>query len=176
MRKIILYIATSLDSKIADENGGVDWLNNFANTDNSDYGYAKFYTSLDTIIMGNSTYKQILGFDIDFPYKSHKCYVFTKDKTLQKDENVEYIHSNFDEFIKKIKKGKKDKNIWLMGGGELNSLFIENKWLDEIKVFVMPIVLGNGIPLFSTLKNHSKVKFIDSKKHSSGAIELNYKI
>ena len=67
MRKIILYIAASIDGYIAGPNGEIDWLDSIDNPDNLDFGYTKFYKSIDTIIMGNSTYKQILSFGVDFP-------------------------------------------------------------------------------------------------------------
>ena len=67
MRKLILYIATSLDGFIADEKGKVDWL-----FQTGDYGYKKFLNSVDTLLIGNATYKQILTFG-KWPYKGKKC-------------------------------------------------------------------------------------------------------
>ncbi|MDQ4014848.1 MAG: hypothetical protein M3136_03695 [Thermoproteota archaeon] len=67
MRKIKLYIACSLDSYIASENGSIDWL-----FSDSDYGYARFYDSIDTILVGRKTYDQSLTFD-EYPYKGKKC-------------------------------------------------------------------------------------------------------
>lgn len=67
MRKIKLYIASSLDSCIASDNGGIDWL-----FSDADYGYAKFYDSIDTILVGRKTYDQSLTFD-EYPYKGKKC-------------------------------------------------------------------------------------------------------
>ena len=67
MRKIKLYIASSLDSYIASHNGGIDWL-----FSDADYGYAKFYDSIDTILVGRKTYDQSLTFD-EYPYKGKKC-------------------------------------------------------------------------------------------------------
>ncbi len=70
MRKIKLYIACSLDSYIASENGSIDWL-----FSDSDYGYARFYDSIDTILVGRKTYDQSLTFD-EYPYKGKKSVCF----------------------------------------------------------------------------------------------------
>ncbi len=90
-RKIILYIACSLDGKIADRTGSVSWLEELPNPDQTDYGYNDFLASVDTTIMGNKTYRHILGFGIDFPYQEKINYVITRNKTLAHDENVQYV-------------------------------------------------------------------------------------
>lgn len=74
MRKIILFVATSLDNYIAREDGQVNWL--FMD---QDYGYNAFHASIDTTLMGNKTYQQILESG-DFPYKQTKNYVFTRQQ------------------------------------------------------------------------------------------------
>jgi len=80
VRKIKLYIATSLNGKIASSDGNVDWLESIPNPEKTDYGYKAFYDSIDTTIQGYNTYNQILNWDIDFPYKGKKNYVLTKKK------------------------------------------------------------------------------------------------
>ncbi len=87
-KKVILYIAMSLDGFIARKNGSVDWLDKFNNT-GEDCGYEKFYDSINAVVMGSSTYKQILGFG-EFPYKSKKCFVFSKK--IKKGKHVEIVN------------------------------------------------------------------------------------
>jgi len=82
MRKIILFIASSLDGYIAKNDGSVDWL-----PANSLSGYDNFYKSVDTVMMGKKTYDQVLTFG-PFPYVNKKSYVFTRNNTIQTDENV----------------------------------------------------------------------------------------
>jgi len=173
MRKIILYIAISLDGKIADKNGGVEWLDSIPNPDTSDYGYSEFIESIDTTIMGNATYRQVLGFGIGNPYPGKKNYVITRDKSLIKDDYVEYISENIPEFIQQLKT-QPGKDIWCVGGGEINGLFFNNHLLDEIRIFIMPIILGEGLPLAAGLENFEDLILIDQKKHSSGVVELIY--
>lgn len=68
MRKIILSLAISLDGYIAKPDGDVEWLKKVPNPDKIDYGFSEFYKTIDTTIMGNNTYKEILGFNIPFPF------------------------------------------------------------------------------------------------------------
>ena len=142
MKKVILYIATSLNGFIAKTNGSVDWLENIPNPDDEDYGYRDFLNSIDTTIQGNNTYKQILNWGIEFPYIGKDNYVITSDNSLLKDENVTYISSNQIEFIRNLKDST-GKNIWLIGGGKVNSLLLNNGLIDEIHQFMMPIVIEN---------------------------------
>ena len=72
MKKIILYIAISLDGYIARKNGSVDWLKKYENSD-EDYGYAKFLDSVKTVILGKTTYKQFKA-----PYSNKNCFVFSR--------------------------------------------------------------------------------------------------
>jgi len=166
MGKIILYIASSLDGYIARENGDVDWL-----PINTDSGYDNFYKSIDTVIMGKKTYDQILTFG-DYPYKGKKSYVFTRNDSLTKDENVEFV-SNVEEFSRNLVSSK--GNIWLVGGSELFSAFLEHKLVDEIILSIIPTVLGKGIPLFQNINQEANLKLIKTTEYS-GFVELTYKV
>ena len=140
MRKIILFIACSLDGYIAGEGDGIGWL-----FTDADYGYSAFYNSIDAVLVGKRTYDQAKGFD-EYPFKGKKCYVFTRDKSMKKDDNAEFIGEPV-AFAKKLLK-LSGKNIWLVGGGEIISLFLNNSLIDEIILSIHPIILGSGIPLF----------------------------
>jgi dihydrofolate reductase len=84
MRKLILYIAASLDNYIATTDGGVNWLNdNELELPEEDYGYGDFYRTIDTTLMGNNTYRFIMNHDVPFPYPDKKNYVFSRSRTSQ---------------------------------------------------------------------------------------------
>ncbi|MBI35119.1 MAG: riboflavin biosynthesis protein RibD [Flavobacteriales bacterium] len=175
MRKIKLYIAASLNGKIAEKDGSVDWLYVKDNDEEVDYGYEKFYESIDTTIQGSSTYKQVESWDIDFPYPEKKNYVITRNKELQDNEHVEFVSEDHINFIKRLK-NKTGKDIWLIGGGQINTMLLNEGLIDELHLFCMPIVLHNGIDLFEGLPNRTDLKLIETKAHDTGTIEMKYQI
>jgi dihydrofolate reductase len=174
MKKIKLYIASSLDSYIASENGSIDWL-----FSDADYGYAKFYDSIDTIFVGRKTYDQSLTFD-EYPYKGKKVYVFTRKaegENKKKTHNVEYIDEDISDFVRRVIQqpvGKKD--FWLLGGGEIVSIFLNADLVDEIILSVHPIILGKGIPLFSNINKRVNLRLLESIPFESGLVQLCYRI
>ncbi|MFT5168043.1 MAG: dihydrofolate reductase [Saprospiraceae bacterium] len=175
MKKIILYAAISLDGKIAKEDGAVEWLEDIPNPENLDYGYTDFYESIDTTLMGNKTYQQVLGFDVPFPYPGKENYVFTKNKNLKDDENVKFVSDGVVPFLRDLKQ-KEGKDIWLVGGAEINTLLLNNNLIDELMVFVMPVILGPGISLFSGRPDFSRLTLVESKNYATGIVSMTYAI
>ena len=170
MRKIKLYIASSLDSYIAGEGGNIDWL-----FSDEDYGYAKFYDSIDTILVGRKTYDQSLKFD-EYPYKGKKVYVFTRRIEEKKNTRyVEYINVDIPNFVRHLLK-LVGKDIWLLGGGEIVSIFLNADLVDEIILSIHPVILGRGIPLFSNIKKRVNLQLLESKPFGSGLVQLCYGI
>ncbi|HLC59934.1 MAG TPA: dihydrofolate reductase family protein [Candidatus Nanoarchaeia archaeon] len=165
MRKIKLFIACSLDGFIARVDGGIDWL--FT----GDYGYKEFYDSIDTVLMGRKTYE--LALKLGETYKDKKAVVFTTKENLKKSSNIEFI-SDVISFTKKLK-NLKGKDIWLVGGGEIVSLLLNNNLIDEMIIFMHPIILGKGIPLFKSIKKEIKLKLIGTHKFEDGLVKLYYK-
>lgn len=175
MKKIKLYIATSLNGKIAKADGSVHWLEEIPNPDKLDYGYTAFNETIDTTIQGYVTYAQIVGWDIPFPYPNTKNYVLTRKQDIANTEHVEFIKENHIDFIRKLKAGE-GKDIWLIGGGQVNTMLLNAGLIDEIQVFVMPIVLSEGIELFELLPNETNLKLIDSTTFPTGVVELKYQV
>lgn len=175
MRKIILYIAQSLDGKIARLNGDVDWLERFPNPEDEDYGYASFYASVDVTLMGNRTYEKILSFGIDFPYADKENYVFTQQKGKHDTKFVKFIGDDLVSFVRVIKK-EEGKNIWLVGGSEINTLLFNEGLIDEIYLFTMPVTLGEGIPLFTDQLAERQLHLAEVSSYSSGVILKKYRL
>ena len=167
MRKIKLFIACSLDGYIAKEDGSVNWL-----PENTDSGYDQFYSSIDTVLMGQKTYEQILTFG-KYPYKDKISYVFSRNPNQKKDENVEFT-SEVEEFTKKLVSSS-GKDIWLVGGSEIASTFLNLKFVDELILSVIPVVLSKGIPLFKNIKEEIKLELIKTTEYPK-LVELSYKV
>ena len=179
MRKVKLYSASSLDSYIASENGSIDWLFNDA-----DYGYTKFYDSIDTILVGRKTYDQSLTFE-EYPYKGKKVYVFTRNAEVEKEKkkkkkkihDIEYIDDDIPDFVRRLVQQPVGNNdIWLLGGGEIVSILLNADLVDEIILSIHPIILGKGIPLFSNINKRVNLLLLESIPFDSGLVQLCYRI
>jgi len=162
MRKLKLYIAQTIDGFIATKDGSVEWLNDNEKqeVEENAYGYLDFYDSIDTTLMGYNTYKAILNFGIPFPYPTKKNYVFSRNHKKMEDNPVEFISNNITDFVSDLKESD-GKDIWLIGGGEINKLLLNANLIDEFIITIKTVVLGQGIPLFAKdteLKNFKVVK------------------
>ena len=175
MAYIKLYIATSLDGYIAREDGSIDWLTDYENNPETDYGYSEFYSSIGTVLMGRKTYEQVLGFG-NWPYKEKKTYVFTRQKELLERENdVEFFSGNIRNFVQQLKESN-EKDIWLVGGSQLIKAFIEDDLVQYLIIFIVPIILGNGIPLFDHIGKQIKLKTSGIEKYENGLLRVEYEV
>ncbi|MEO4052975.1 dihydrofolate reductase family protein [Solibacillus sp. CAU 1738] len=144
-RKIILYIGTSIDGFIANEDDTLEWLE--STEIEGDNGYSALLERIDTVVMGKKTYDVIRGFDIDYPYTNFTNYVFSTS-VEGKDEYAEFVNENVKRFITDLKE-QPGKDIWLIGGGNLAREFFKENLIDEFQLAIAPIVLGKGISLYT---------------------------
>jgi dihydrofolate reductase len=175
MRKLKIYIAISLNGKIARADGQVDWLETIPNPEKSDYGYYDFYASIDTTIQGHKTYAQLLAWDIPFPYADKKNYVFTRNPNHQDTKEVSFVSEDHLAFTEKLKTGG-GKDIWLIGGGQINTLLLNAGLVDELIVHIMPIILPDGLPLFGGIPRESQLRLLSSKSYAGGVVESRYEV
>lgn len=170
-RKVILYIAMSLDGYIASENDSLDWL--FRVQGQGDNGYSKFYQTIDTILIGRRTYDWIMEHEKgELPYKDKKCYVFSKSNI--KDQHIDVINEEIVSFTNKLKSDV-GENIWIVGGGVLLHSFIKHKLVDEIRITIAPVLLGKGIPLFNHVDVEQELQLVDTARYNQ-FIELQYDV
>ncbi|MDS9995763.1 dihydrofolate reductase family protein [Bacillus atrophaeus] len=169
-RKTILYIAASVDGFIAREDGSIDWLDDFEGE--GDNGYGDFYQTIDTVILGRSTYEHIKVLVADFPYKDKTCYVLTKTPDRFSDEHVIFIHEDMKDFIQRLKK-QRGSNIWIAGGAELAHTLIKEGAIDEFIMTMIPVMLGSGIPLFHQHQTETKLRLTDMRRFGQAA-QLHY--
>ncbi|NNC95431.1 MAG: dihydrofolate reductase [Chitinophagales bacterium] len=174
MRKLILYSAVSLDNYIARPNGKVDWLEDPDYVKpKEDYGYHKFYETIDTTLMGNGTYKILEDFDVPFPYPDKTNYVFSRSKENEDTEFIKYIYGDIIGFTQQLKETA-GKDIWLIGGGQINSELLNHDLIDRIILTTFPIVLGKGIPLFNGEVKESKFELVESQHFDYGLLQLTF--
>ena len=144
---VYVYVATSLDGFIATSDGGIDWLMEIPNPNKSDFGFAEFISGIDAIVMGRSTFETVLDFG-DWPYSRP---VFVLSETLE--EVPEHLCGKAD-----VIKGSLGSvlahlrelgylNLYVDGGRVIQS-FLAEDLVDEMIITRIPILLGEGIPLF----------------------------
>lgn len=174
MRKLILYSAVTLDHFISRTDGSIDWLEEFPNPENEDYGYAKFYDSIECTVMGHHTFGKIQSFGVEFPYKEKDNYVFTR-KERPSNDHVTFVTDDMEPFIRELKT-KHAKDIWLIGGGQLNGHLLKANLIDELDLTVLPVILGKGIPLFDGAYDDRDLELLECKSYGNGVVQMRYKI
>lgn len=148
MKKIKLYTVISIDGYIALPDGDLDWMTEYPHLEQLNYGYQKFLSEIDTIIMGGQTYRNFLCQDIIWPYTDKTTYIISRNPIEDKKENNIYgITGNIIEEVAKIKNGK-GNDIGLLGGGELTKFFLQNNLINGMIISTVPILLGDGMLLF----------------------------
>lgn len=176
MRKVILYIAMSLDGYIADQNGNVDWLNEYDSDEDVEGtdSYSLFLDKVDTVIIGYNTYHQIVTqlSPEQWVYKGLKSYVITHNKILSNSEIV-FVNNSPSNLIKNLKK-ESGKDIWICGGASIIKQLMQEDLIDRYYISVIPIILGNGIKLFDEIDNEIKLDLVQTIRSNSGIVELVY--
>ncbi|MDN4524992.1 dihydrofolate reductase family protein [Fictibacillus fluitans] len=170
-RKVVLYIASSLDGFIAGKDGDLSWLASVERP-GEDYGYAEFMNEVDTVIMGRKTYDTVLSFEGEFHHKGRKCYVLSRSKSGS-DGQVEYYNGDVRDLIDRLKQ-EKGKNIFLDGGAEAVKVLKEHDLIDEYVISIIPVFLGSGIRLFHETDNGKSMTLDSCKTFESGLVQLKY--
>jgi dihydrofolate reductase len=168
MPKVVLFIATSLDGYIASPDGTVDWLFHDA-----DYGYTEFMASVDVVVMGRKTWEQAKTFE-DVPFAGKKVIVFTRSNAVSSEDRIRFVQGDTSTIISEVR-NTIAKDIWLIGGGDLIQQFVAGSLIDEYRIFVHPIILGEGVPLFIQQSERTNLTFESSQSFASGLVELRYR-
>lgn len=173
-RKIIVYIATSADGFIARVDGGVDWLNRPRPAGN--YGMSEFFRSIDTILWGRKTYDMSLGMGGVKGYGPKvKHYVITHRPPESPSSDVRFVNEPIGPFAKRLR-AEEGNDIWLMGGGGLIASFLDAGEIDEFIIHVIPIFIGEGIPLIQPRHRLVPLALNSARTFSDGVVRLHYRV
>jgi dihydrofolate reductase len=168
MRKVVLGLGISLDGYIARRDGSVDFL--FMP---KDYSMTPFFKTIDVAIMGRKTYDVAKamgegGFGGNLVY-----YVMSRSLPEGEREGVTFTRETPAGIVARLRK-QKGKDIWMMGGGELARDFLREDLIDELQLGVVPVLLGEGIPLFPPDFPQRDFELVENKTYSKGLIALKY--
>lgn len=173
MRKIVLFIAMSLDGYIADSSGGVGWLNGQGSDSENLDVYSKFVKDIDTILMGWNTYYQVATelSPEKWIYSDFITYVITHNEK-NSTEQIRFTNENPIDLLEKLK-SENGKNIWICGGANLAQQLMRNDLIDQYYISVIPTLLGSGIRLFGNMEEEIKLKLLKVQTYN-GITDLVY--
>jgi dihydrofolate reductase len=170
-----VFIATTLDGYIADENGGVDWLNAIPNPEEGDMGYGALMESIDALLMGRNTFETVCGFDIEWPYQKP---VFVLSNSLSA---IPEKYANHATLVQGTSLTAALENLHAKGfhylyidGGKLIQSFLHEDLIDEMTITRIPLLLGKGIPLFGTLEAPLAFSCVRTVKYTDQLVQQHY--
>lgn len=170
-RKVILYIATSLDGFIAKPNDDLSFLEIVAQ-EGEDYGYSNFIETVDTVIIGRKTYDWVINAVSYFPHADKNSYVITR--TSKPDiGKVKFYTGNLKTLVTNLK-AEAGKNIFVDGGAEIVNALMKDNLIDEFYISVIPVFLGEGTRLFKEGRPEQQLKLISTKQFGKGLVQLHY--
>jgi len=171
MRKVVLGLGISLDGYIARLDGSVHFL--FMP---KDYSMGPFFKAIDTAIMGRKTYEVGLKMGGAGAFGGSSMAYFVMSRTLPPGERGGVIVTKQSPaaLMAEICK-RRGKDVWLMGGGEIAREFLKADLVDEIYLGVVPVLLGEGLPLFPSGFPQRNFELLENKSFSKGLVALKYK-
>ncbi len=173
---VYVYVATSLDGFIATSDGGVDWLMDVPNPDESDYGFGEFMNRIDAIVMGRNTFETVLKFG-SWPY-TKPVFVLSGILAGVPDSvagKAEIVGGSLITLLNRLRE-RGYQNLYVDGGRVIQS-FLAEDLVDEMIITRVPILLGQGIPLFGRLPKllkfrHEKTELLNERLTKSYYVRI----
>jgi dihydrofolate reductase len=186
------YCAASLDGYIAEADDGLGWLFNYEGSFEGDAvepapmgeggSYERFYQGVGALISGSTTYEFVLDHlpeDGEWPYVGKPCWVLSsRDLPVPKGEGVDVriVNAKVADLYDQMISAAGERNLWVVGGGNVASQFADEGLLDEVLVTVVPVVLGAGKPLFEHRLPGGPMQLLGTRTFDTGMVELRYEI
>src|SRR5919201_1798219 len=164
-----VFIAISLDGYIARTNGAIDWLSIVHPVDEA-HGYKAFMASVDAVVLGRGTYDTVLEFN-DWPYPGKRVIVMT-NRVAQARHGEEFFSGPVAELAARLRDAKRV----YVDGGKVVSQFFAAGLIDDVTISVIPIILGNGIRLFSGGEGEHRLELKGQRSWPSGMVQMRYRV
>jgi dihydrofolate reductase len=183
MTRVVYYAAMSLDGYIAEADDKIDWLTSYAGQPPADEvepierDYEDFYRRVGALVIGSVTYEWILDHisgGENWPYAGKPCWTLSSRelRVLEGDG----VDGSVSELFERMSESAGDAALWVVGGGNVASQFADAGLLDEVRVTVVPVVLGAGKPLFNRRVGGQPMRLIGVAPKSNGMVELAYEL
>ena len=185
MSLVRYYAAQTLDGYIAEADDSIDWLTGYegsfegADSDEGQAGYDAFYEGIGALVMGSTTYEWVLAHGRGWPYGGKPAWVLSS-RQLERPEaegaDVRIVDEEVPNLIGGMRDAAGELDIWVVGGGNVASQFADHDLLDRVEVTLVPVVLGQGKPLFDKRLRGGPMQLIEARTFSSGMVGLTYEI
>jgi dihydrofolate reductase len=173
-RNVIVHIAASADGYIAGPDGDLEWLTSRPAPDGF-YGMNKFMKSIDTTVLGRKTYEVSLGLGAKFDARSRTIVFSHQAPPADAPSGVEFVNGAIGPFVSRLRE-QPGKDIWLMGGGDLIASFLDEQAIDEFVISVVPVFIGDGIPLIARRHRHVPLHLQSVERFEDGLVQLHYSV
>ena len=174
------YAAASLDGYIARPDGGLDWLMGYGAGSGldgpmSDGSYEAFYGGIGALVMGSATFEWILEHTKAWPYDKPSWVFTTRELRVPQGADVHMVRDDHAGVRDAAMEKARGKNVWMVGGGNIASQWADAGLLDELLVTTVPVVIGEGLPLFAGPVS-GELRLRDTKRFPNGMLELAYEM
>lgn len=175
--KTSVFIAASLDGFIARKDGSLDWLDeaNKSVPEGEDCGYLLFMESVDALVMGRKTFEKVLSFG-EWGYGKKEVIVLSSSAIDIPDfvpDTVRFLSASPEEVVLKLSEEGK-KHLYIDGGNTIQR-FLNEGFIDELTITLIPVLLGEGISLFSKVNKDISLSHVDTISYHFGFVQLKYK-
>jgi dihydrofolate reductase len=166
-------MGVSLDHYIASPDGGLAWLTKYEKADFGEHGYTTFIKAIRTVVMGRGTYDWLVRAGIDWPHADHRVFVVTSQPIEKPAGRLSTWSEGIDGLVAHLR-GLKDGDVLVVGGGRLQQAMIKQGGLDRLELFVVPEIVGEGIPLFPPNGFARTVRLRSAAQLGAGVVRLDY--
>lgn len=169
MALVRIYTATSADGFIADQEGGVDWLDGF---NPATYGFDAFVAEVGAVVLGRRTYDYTVAFE-DWPYADKRCFVVTSQTLATPPPNTVAAQRGLADAIEQARRtGAGD--VWIVGGAATMRGALELRLVDKVELFLVPTLIGDGIGLIGALSKPVPLTLDSIETFADGVVKITY--
>jgi dihydrofolate reductase len=177
LRPVVIYAATSVDGYLAPPNGSVGWLEDFAAA--GDLGYEEFVAGVGSLVVGRVTFEQVQGFG-EWPYGTRPTAVLSTrtdapEQSLPKGARLD-SGADLAGLVRQLQTEASSGATWVLGGGATHRALLTAGLVTDIWIHVMPILLGDGIPMFPAPSPELRLDLVESRRHDAGVTLLRYRV